>query len=91
MIYHTHFISTSSNIVQNMAQMKEQEYLVLIGKNISRIRKQKGLTIKELGYRCDMEKSNIIPIEKGRINATAVTLLKIATALDVEVKSLFEF
>jgi transcriptional regulator with XRE-family HTH domain len=36
-----------------------------------------------------MEKSNLIPIEKGRINATAITLLKIAKALGVEVKELF--
>jgi transcriptional regulator with XRE-family HTH domain len=71
--------------------MTEREYLLKIGKNITRIRKEKGLTIKELGFRCDIEKSNLIPIEKGRINATALTLLKIAAALDVEVKGFFDF
>ncbi len=71
--------------------MKESEYLLLIGKNITKFRKEKGFTIKELGYRCDIEKSNLIPIEKGRINTTALTLLKIADALGVEVKEFFEF
>lgn len=71
--------------------MKEKEYLVLIGKNITKFRKKKGFTSKKLGDECDMEKSNLIPIEKGRINVTATTLLKIAKALDVEVKDLFEF
>ncbi|HXC03648.1 MAG TPA: helix-turn-helix transcriptional regulator [Bacteroidia bacterium] len=71
--------------------MKEREYLILIGKNITRIRKAKGLTIKELGYRCDIEKSNLIPIEKGRMNTTAITLLKIAKGLEVDVKKLFDF
>jgi hypothetical protein len=35
--------------------MKENECLILIGKNISRIRKEQLITIKELGFRCDIE------------------------------------
>ncbi len=69
--------------------MKDEEYLILIGKNISRIRKEQGLTIKELGYRCDMEKTNLIPIEKGRINVTVGTLIKISKALTIDLKELF--
>jgi len=62
-----------------------------IGEKITKYRKEKKLTVKELGYECDMEKSNLIPIEKGRINVTISTLVKIAKALNVEVKSFFEF
>ena len=68
--------------------MKENECLILIGKNISRIRKEQLITIKELGFRCDIEKSNLIPIEKGRINVTINTLVKICNALDIELKDL---
>jgi len=68
--------------------MKDNEYLILIGKNISRIRKEQLITIKELGFRCDIEKSNLIPIEKGRINVTIKTLVKICNALDIELKDL---
>lgn len=71
--------------------MKESEYLKAIGQNVTRLRKKKGLTTIELADLCDMEKSNLIPIEKGRINVTANTLLKIAQALGVEVKELFNF
>ncbi len=71
--------------------MDDKDYLVLLGKNITKFRKQKGITSKELGFLCEMEKSNLIPIEKGRINTTALTLLKIAKALDVEVKDFFNF
>lgn len=71
--------------------MTEEEYLISIGKNISAIRKKQGLTVKELGFRCDIEKSNLIPIEKGRGNVTALTLYKIAAALEVDVKDFFEF
>lgn len=68
--------------------MSEREYLILIGKNITKYRKAKGLTIKELGYRCDMEYSNIIPIEKGKINVTFNSLYRIAEALEIDLKLL---
>lgn len=68
--------------------MAESQHLIRIGKNISRIRKEKGMTIKELGLECEIEKSNLIPIEKGRINTTILTLVKIADALQVELKDL---
>jgi len=71
--------------------MKESEYLKAIGENITRIRKKRGMTTVQLADECDMEKSNLIPIEKGRINATATTLLKIAKALKVEVREFFNF
>ena len=70
--------------------MKDNEYLILIGKNISRIREEQLITIKELGFRCDIEKSNLIPIEKGRINVTIKTLVKICNALDIELKDLLK-
>ena len=70
---------------------KDLDYLKVVGSNITRIRKKKGLTTKELGYLCDIEKSNLIPIEKGRINVTLSTLVKIATALEVDLKDLFTF
>jgi transcriptional regulator with XRE-family HTH domain len=35
-----------------------------------------------------MEKSNIIPIEKGRINVTIATLKRIGDALGVDFKDL---
>ncbi|UAY52744.1 helix-turn-helix domain-containing protein [Ferruginibacter albus] len=71
--------------------MREEDFLIALGKNITKYRKKKGLTSKELGFMCDMEKSNLIPIEKGRINTTALTLLKIANALEVGVKDFFDF
>lgn len=68
--------------------MRDTDYLIKIGKNISRIRKDRGLTSKQLGLECEMEKSNLIPIEKGRINVSILTLVRIAKALEVELKDL---
>jgi len=70
--------------------MGEKNYLRMIGENISRIRKKRGLTINKLGYMCDIEKSNLIPIEKGRINITIKTLVKIAKALNANLQDLIK-
>lgn len=71
--------------------MNYDTYQKKIGANITKIRKQKGLSSNELGMECDIDKSALIHIEKGRINVTVQTLFKIAKALDVDVKSFFEF
>ena len=60
MLYHTLFFTITYNIVNNKYTMSESENLILIGKNITKIRKLKKLTIKELGYKCDMEHGNLI-------------------------------
>lgn len=70
--------------------MQENDLLIKIGKNITTLRKQQNITSKELGYRCDIEKSNLIAIEKGRKNITLKTLLKISKALGVEMAKLIE-
>ena len=71
--------------------MKDKEFFILVGKNVTKYRKQQGLTVQKLADECDIEKSNLIPIEKGRINITLSTLLKLSKALKVEVKMLMEF
>ncbi len=70
--------------------MGKKELLELMGKNIVKFRKAKGLTVTELGYKCDIEKNNLIPIEKGRVNVTVSTLHKIAWALEIDVADLFK-
>lgn len=70
--------------------MEDKDYLKLIGENITRIRKSKNLSTNELANLCEMEKSNLIPIEKGRINVTVNTLIKISKALEIEITELFK-
>jgi len=70
--------------------MKDKDLFKTIGANITKYRKAKGYTVQALADECDMEKSNLIPIEKGRRNTTLGTLNKIAKALDVEVIMLFK-
>lgn len=52
------------------------------GTKIKEIRKQKGLTQKQLGDLCGIADSNIRKYENGKQNPKIETLQKIATALD---------
>lgn len=47
-----------------------QEEIKFISNKIRELRKEKQMTVQELAYRCDMERSNMSRIESGRTNLT---------------------
>ena len=61
------------------------------GSRIKEIRKQKGLTQKQLGEKCGMYESQIRKYENGNANPKVETLKKIASALEVSLDSLLPF
>jgi transcriptional regulator with XRE-family HTH domain len=74
-------------------QTKElnKEFLKQVGKRIAKFRKKRKMTQVALGDLCDMESASIARLEAGNSNATSLTLLKISKALDVPVKTFFDF
>lgn len=68
----------------------DKKYLYTIGKNIARLRREKGLSQIDVCAEINMEKPNLSSIENGRQNVTALTLRKIAEVIGVEVKEFFE-
>ena len=62
-----------------------EEIIKLIAQNIKKIRISKGLSVQEVAYRCDMERSNLSRLEAGRTNMTIKTICLICTALNVEI------
>ncbi len=68
---------------------KNYDLLIIeIANSIKLTRKAKKLTVQELAYRCDMERSNMSRIEAGRTNVTIKTLNLIATALGINLRDL---
>lgn len=63
-----------------------QNELAYICKRIKVLRLAKKLTVQELAYRCDMERSNLSRIEAGRTNLTVKTMCIICNALDVSLR-----
>ena len=53
----------------------------LVGRNVTRIRQEKGLTQEELAELSGFSQQYISGIEQGRRNPTIVTLYELATAL----------
>lgn len=60
----------------------------LIGKNIQKLRKARGLTLDVLSERSGVSKAMLSQIEQEKANPTVATVWKIAQGLDAEINSL---
>lgn len=56
----------------------------LLGKNVRRYRKEKGMTQEQLAVAASMERSYVSDIERGTRNPSVAALGRIAEALDVD-------
>lgn len=69
--------------------MKEKKSIsIIVGSNIKKYRKEKGLYQKDIAKLCDISIAYISKIEKGNANISIDTLEKIAKALNVSVDKL---
>lgn len=71
-------------------QIDYTEEIKRIALKIKTLRKERKLTVQELAYRCDIERSNLSRLETGRSNPTIKTLCIICNALDVPLRALIE-
>ena len=67
-------------------RMDYQDEIRYISTSIKELRKERMLTVQELAYRCDMERSNLSRIEAGRTNLTIRTMCIICNALNVNLR-----
>jgi len=68
----------------------EQKFLNSFGKRLGAIRKQKGITQEKLADMVDVHRTYIGFIEQGKRNPSISNIYKIAKALKVSLKDLFE-
>ena len=64
---------------------------ILLGKRIRQLREEKSISQTELGYLCNIERSNMNRIEVGNTCPNVFTLYKIANNLGVSLSTIFEF
>lgn len=60
-----------------------------IGKRIKELREKAEMSQKDLAYTADLDRSYIASIENGQRNVSIVNIEKIAVALGVTLKELF--
>jgi len=67
-----------------------QQFQKLLGSRIQEIRKAKGFSQEEIGFRIDMDRVSIGYIEQGRRAPKLSTLYALAQVFEIDVKSFFE-
>ena len=63
----------------------------IVGNKIKILRKARKKTQEELGNLSNLDRTYITSVERGKRNISIVNLDRIASALGVEVKDLFNF
>ena len=74
-----------------MGQLRNNEFLIAFGKNLKKIRLEKGLTQEKVAFSIGVEISQISRIERGILNTSISTAEAIAKAIEVPLKDLFDF
>ncbi len=72
-----------------MKGSEHEQYLKMVGQNLRRLRKARGFTMEGLAHEADMEYRQLGRIERGEINTSILSLLRVCEALQVEVSELF--
>lgn len=62
----------------------------LLGKRIRDLRKQRGLSQEELGWKAELHFTYIGAVERGEKNCSIITLEKIAKGLEINIKDFFD-
>lgn len=70
---------------------RHEEGIKALGGKIRSLRIDKGLSQQQLAYDADIELSQVSRIERGVINTSVSQLFAIADALEVHLKTLFDF
>lgn len=73
-----------------LAMKSNSNILIKFGKNVRDLRKAKGLSQEELAYKAGLHRTYIGMIERAEKNISLENIKKLAIALNVELKVLFE-
>lgn len=78
-------------IVKGYSIMDKQGFLIRLGKQVVKLRIQKGWSQSELARNCFKDRQSIERLEKGKINPSSFYLYEIAEGMGVSVKDLLDF
>ncbi|MGN6645689.1 MAG: helix-turn-helix domain-containing protein [Cytophaga sp.] len=71
--------------------MKDKDsFTIQLGVQLRKIRKQKGISLAELGLRGDFDKHALSKIENGKKEITVYSLQKICISLEITIEEFFE-
>ncbi len=68
----------------------KEKILLRFATHLTKLRKEKGLSIRQLAASSGLEYSQIQRIEKGKVNFAFTTLVTLAQGLDIDLNILLE-
>lgn len=68
----------------------KNDILTKFGENVRELRRLKGFSQEELAEKSDLHRTYIGMIERAEKNITLINIEKIAKALEVQIKDLFQ-
>ena len=66
------------------------KHLKLLGRRLKKVRNEKKLTLKELGYIVNKDPQSISRVEMGDINPTYLYLLELCEGLQINISDLLK-
>lgn len=69
---------------------KDTNRLRKFAAQLQKLRKKKGLSVRELSSLCDVDYGKISKLENGKANLTLTTLIELAEGLDIHPKDLID-
>jgi transcriptional regulator with XRE-family HTH domain len=73
-----------------MSNESEQYILIRFGQQVRSLRQNKAMSQEELASRAGVHRTYIGMIERGEKNVTIITMIKLATALEVTITELLK-
>lgn len=72
-----------------LAQIRDREFAAALGANLARLRRAKGMSQEDLGFRSEVHRTVVGKIERGEEIGRADTALKLCVGLGVSPNALF--
>ncbi|HEX9514080.1 MAG TPA: helix-turn-helix transcriptional regulator [Puia sp.] len=69
---------------------RKEKVLQKFGKSLTALKKEKGLSTRELAAAADLKYRQVLQIEAGETNLLFTTILSLAKGLDISPDKLFE-
>ena len=75
--------------IHSMDMKNEQKIKEQFGLRLKNLRQEKGITQEALALLCDLDRTYIGSVERGERNISLINIHKIAEALGIDAKELF--
>ena len=67
-----------------------QDWRAVVGRNVRRLRESRGMTQEQLAFEARIDLTYVGGIERGRRNPSLMVMVRLAEALEAELKELLE-